>query len=144
MRKELLLQLIGKMDYEAGLAGEAISSGSEEAANALGTERIWIWKEGFEKCFIDHPIIGIGVSNVHLVRIKFQPLTIEQIYDIHNYYLDVLYSRGIIGFVSYIALLLCILIGSFKLLKRDGLRENGMRLGIIIGIITITIIRIPL
>ena len=71
-------------------------------------ERQAIWENGFISVFSDHPIIGAGPSNVPTIieNSLNEDLGSLKYRRTENSYLDVLYSNGIMGFVTFICFLM--------------------------------------
>ena len=134
--------VLGRAGVSGGVIGEAIGDGNTETIDAIGSGRVWAWRKGWEEYFLNYPIIGVGVSNIMLVEIEVNPIEFFVFYVIHNHYLDVLYSQGIIGLSAHLLLMGYVLVGAFRLLKRDGMGKDRFRLGIVIAIISFLLIDI--
>lgn len=142
LHKEWLSFALGRIGGSGDVIEAAVKDGNAEVVGAVGNGRIWAWSRGWEAYFTKYPVFGVGVSNIMLTNIVTQPLSVYIYYVIHNHYLDILYSQGIVGLVAYILLIAYILKGSFRLLKRDGLDGDKLRLGLVIAIITFLLIDI--
>lgn len=86
--------------------------------------RLAAWPCGWQ-LFEEHPILGVGLGDkeTELFKIYEQKefhFAIETKKNVHNNYLDILYSMGLIGFITFIIAWLILPI--FRFLKtRDGL-----------------------
>lgn len=84
-------------------------------------ERKAIWKNGATSIFMKHSIIGVGPSNVpniieNSLEWDAESLKYERV---ANSYLDVLYSNGIMGFVTF----MCFLINAMWMLYRRAFND---------------------
>lgn len=80
---------------------------------------------------------GIGLNNLHLIFKKYTKYkNLNTFNHMHNNYLQVITEYGIVGFISFIYLLLSSLINSMKFYKRTG---NVLYLAIFSAIISFSI-----
>lgn len=91
----------------------------------FGSGRGEIWQEGF-KAFKEgsftEKLFGIGFCNISRLKLcdaTFAPNG-ERLADLHNAYLDMLLTCGILGVGTYFATLIALLVSAVKRLKEDG------------------------
>ena len=80
------------------------------------TERQAVWQSGFSSIFVEYPMIGAGAANVPTIieNSLEQDLGSLEYRRVENSYLDVLYSNGIMGFVTF----MCFLMNAMWMLYR--------------------------
>lgn len=101
------------------------------AADSLGSGRIGIWKGAWKHLFLEHPILGVGVSNFRLTKLNGDGVMMAFV--AHNEYLDILCSQGIVGLVTYLALMLYIFITAMRKLKKNGIEQSKELLGLLMA-----------
>lgn len=99
---------------------------SEEERDDSAQSRFVFWGIVFEK-FLERPIQGFGYHSAQDKRINPHEM------DTHNYYVKMLVERGVIGFITFIALLL-----AFKRLIKENLNYNSespVKYGLLLGML---------
>lgn len=100
-------------------------------------ERILLWDDSW-KMFIDHPLVGVGVSNfeeIHLAR-YLSPDATEKLGHAHNNFLHILAENGLLGFIGF-----CGMFGYFLFyLYQNGFKKNNpVVLGVFLATISLLI-----
>lgn len=119
----------------------AIISGNSQLENG-GTEsgriRLIVWRGALD-IFMHYPLLGSGVETFAYSYYNFRPaahnMTSEWdfLYNkAHNEYLNYLSTTGIVGFITYMAIILgflyCLMLIIFRLKLKDSLEEQDIRL----------------
>ena len=104
-----LIVLIFIVLISGGIAffrGEAKYSAFSRAKNFCDSERIYMWKSGWEM-FKDYPVIGLGLKNVSLVypAYKNPAAIVERQGHLHNNFIQIAAERGMLGLAAFIILL---------------------------------------
>lgn len=86
--------------------------------------------------FIDNPVIGTGLNTFPFVFSTYQEKAGYFSINPHNYYLQLLAETGVMGFISFMVLVMSILYMSFKAFKNSEKIFKGIALGLIVGIIS--------
>ncbi|MEK7433389.1 MAG: O-antigen ligase family protein [Cyanobacteriota bacterium] len=86
--------------------------------------------------FYDNPIIGSGLNTFSQVFPFYQDTAGYYSINPHNYYLQLLAETGIMGFFTFIILILSILYMSFKAFINSENIFKGISLGLLVGIIS--------
>lgn len=97
---------------------------SEGERDESAQSRFVFWAIAFDK-FLERPIAGYGYHTVQDKRINPHEM------DTHNYYVKMLVERGVIGFITFIALLL-----SFRSLIKRNLEydePDSLKYGLVLG-----------
>ncbi len=101
-------------------------SASESVATS---ERLLTWKSGV-RGFGDHPVLGWGHDNVYYAlnkyydprHVQYSPFLLQTeatwFDKSHNFYIDLLVERGIVGFLAYLALLGVIAVSLWRMPDR--------------------------
>jgi putative inorganic carbon (HCO3(-)) transporter len=80
--------------------------------------RLDLWQTA-ATLFLDHPLLGVGYGNYRSLFSDFVPGAVPGTVDAHNLYLQLLAETGLVGFLSFMALL-----GGFLLLSLKSIREQ--------------------
>jgi hypothetical protein len=97
---------------------------------ALGSGRIDIWKRTWD-VFWKHPIVGVGVANLKLVKfLENGDMSIA--YVAHNEYLNILATQGILGLIIYGTMI----VTAFKSVKNHGNQSCPYIIAVITCLIT--------
>ncbi len=104
-----LIMLIFIVLISSGIAffrGGAKYSAFSRAKNFCDSERIYMWKSGWEM-FKDYPVIGLGLKNVSLVYPAYRSpaAIIKSQGHLHNNFIQIAVERGILGLAAFIILL---------------------------------------
>lgn len=127
----ILLALLSSYSTVTETVDRVVSETDVASADALGSGRIGIWKAAWNNMFLEHPILGVGISNFKLT--KLDGFAVLMAFVAHNEYLDILCSQGIVGLVTYVALMLYIFIAAMKRLKKNGIEHSKDVLGLMIA-----------
>jgi len=92
---------------------------SADVANGgFGEYRALMWKRAIDEFFLERPVIGCGPSNVSFAfftgNIFMGDASGELVFDIHNKYLNIMCTQGIVGLLLYLALLFICAFHGFK------------------------------
>ncbi|MFN8577130.1 MAG: O-antigen ligase family protein [Candidatus Sericytochromatia bacterium] len=86
--------------------------------------------------FLDNPVIGTGLNSFPFVFSYYQQKAGYYSINPHNYYLQLLAETGVMGFFSFMILVLSILYMSFKAFKNSENIFRGIALGLLVGILS--------
>lgn len=86
--------------------------------------------------FLDNPIIGTGLNTFSQVFSLYQEKAGYYSINPHNYYLQLLAETGMIGFSTFVILVISILYMSFKAFRNSESIFKGISLGLFVSIIS--------
>lgn len=91
--------------------------------------RITLWEEGYEYIFKKYPLLGASPNNMIL---QLKESSVEQLTGIdggriHNIYLDIIYSNGIVCGFSFIMFIIISISKLYKQAFNDKLEDNTLR-----------------
>lgn len=86
--------------------------------------------------FTDNPVIGTGLNSFQFVMSAYQQRAGYFSINPHNYYLQLLAETGVMGFFTFIILVLSILYMSFKAFTHSEKIYRGIALGLLVSIIS--------
>jgi O-antigen ligase len=112
----VILAMISSYTTVVDTIDRVASDSSAAASEALGSGRIGIWKGAWNNLFLEHPIVGVGISNFMLKK-----------------YLDILCSQGIVGLATYMMLMVYVFVTALKRLKKNGVENSNELLGLSIA-----------
>lgn len=92
--------------------------------------------KGCLNIFLDNPIIGTGLNTFSQVFSLYQEKAGYFSINPHNYYLQLLAETGMIGFSTFIILVISILYMSFKAFRNSESIFKGISLGLFVSIIS--------
>lgn len=86
--------------------------------DATDLGRLDIWQAAVVM-FLNHPFLGVGYGNYRFLSANLVPYAEQGSLEAHNLYLEFLAETGLVGFLSFIALL-----GAFLFLSLKSMRER--------------------
>ncbi len=116
-----------------GAFGERLRS-SFDPTNAWNRERWLMWQAGLHM-FRDHPLTGVGLMDLHALYDRYKlPEAHERVGHLHNTFVHVLATTGVVGFAAFawlwVSLLRAPAVGLVRSLRAGGL-AGGLRLGVL-------------
>jgi O-antigen ligase len=96
-----------------------------EAVVQSNQARMRMWKTGWHM-FLDHPFTGIGEGEMHAMYREYVPDAIkDEGGHLHNTYIHVLATHGVIGFIAMLALFLAAARREWRVYRRERDNETG-------------------
>jgi len=118
------------------LAYRSGATGGDHSVQAIGT-RIALWEVAWQ-LFLDHPILGVGLGDYTEEADKMlEGRTVQTTVDSHNIYLQVLATRGLIGFIPFVIFWIALIRMLFA--ARTKLAHGTFGRGVTAGVIAATI-----
>jgi len=118
-------------------SGVDLTSVEVNDANWAVLERMAHWQAA-ARMFNDHPWIGVGIGNY---PVAYSSYAIGRWRDplghAHNYYLNIAAEAGLVGFVTYLALLAACLIEAWRVIRRT--RGSGWWNAAALGVLGILV-----
>ncbi len=91
----------------------AISFKSPSAQDYSTAERLAHWIAGI-RMFMDHPFTGVGIGNYNVAYPPYHvTIFVNSLFHAHNYYINIAAETGIIGFVTFLFLLVAIFVSGW-------------------------------
>ena len=130
----VLLAVLGAAAWymAPGAWGERLHSVADPA-NLWNRERVFMWDAGV-RMFRDHPLTGVGLQDLHSLYDAYRsPESVERAGHLHNAYIQIAASMGLVGLAAftwlYTSLLRAAWAGGGAGSERIGLGA-GVRLGV--------------
>jgi O-antigen ligase len=105
----------------------------------FGQFRGKMWADSFERYFLKSPIFGCGPSNINFGcftgSVEDDSFHGEIIGDVHNKYLNILNTQGVVGLLAYLILLGMCVVKCYKKFVMENQESDGSALGMILAFI---------
>jgi len=96
----------------------AVTEMATEAADRNVSTRLVLWDMSWEM-FLDHPWTGVGMGDYSIeANQRLADRTVRTTVDSHNVYLQVLATRGLLGFVPFVAFWVVLVVSLAGILRR--------------------------
>ena len=122
------------------VSSDATTVTTATSSDALGSGRLGLWKQVIEEWLDNNIFTGVGVANFKLFTLIGEASLWNSTFSVadvaHNEFLDILVTRGIIGLVTYLALMLYIFIFAMKKLFKNGIRNSKELFGLLLAFVT--------
>ena len=133
LRALLVLALVAVVAYVAlpGDLGDRLRS-AFDPAHPASRERVLMWEAG-ARAFRDHPVTGVGLQNLTGLLDSYRsPHAVEHPAHVHNSYLHVALTTGVVGVIAFLALCAAVIVTCAA--GPPGLRrEHGLGAGVRLG-----------
>lgn len=120
-------------DTAQNTVDRVVSEVQNTSADAVGSGRVGLWKQVL-KVWKQNIVAGVGVGNFKLYSFTGDGVSIVDV--AHNEFLDILVTRGIIGIVTYLSLMLYLFISAMRKLYHNGIRKSGELFGLLLAFVT--------
>jgi O-antigen ligase len=96
----------------------AVDSFATEQADRNVATRLVLWDMSWHM-FLDHPILGVGMGDYTIeAQKRLAARHVRTTVDSHNIYLQVLATRGLLGFIPFVAYFVVLIAALWRLWKR--------------------------
>jgi O-antigen ligase len=107
-----------------------------DPANLWNRERVFMWEAGV-RMFRDHPLTGVGLQDLHALYDQYRsPDSVERAGHLHNAYIQIAASMGLVGLAAFAWLYASLLRTAWAGLKVGAGRHEGSELaaGVRLGV----------
>jgi O-antigen ligase len=107
-----------------------------DPANLWNRERVFMWDAGV-RMFRDHPLTGVGLQDLHSLYDSYRsPESVERAGHLHNAYVQIAASMGLVGLAAFAWLYLSLLRTAWGELRVGAGRHEGSELsaGVRLGV----------
>ena len=96
-----------------------------DPANLWNRERVFMWEAGV-RMFRDHPLTGVGLQDLHPLYDQYRsPASVERAGHLHNAYVQIAASMGVVGLAAFAWLYGSLLRTAWGTLKLAAARARG-------------------
>lgn len=127
------LATILSADTAQNTVDRVMSEVQNTSADAIGSGRVGLWKQVLT-VWKQSIVTGVGVGNFKLFSFTGSGVSIVDV--AHNEFLDILVTRGLVGIVTYLSLMLYLFIFAMKKMYKNGIRKSGELFGLLIAFVT--------
>lgn len=122
------------------VSSDTSAATTSTSVDALGSGRLGLWKQVIDEWLNSNVLTGVGVANLKLYSFVGGTTIFDSVFSVadvaHNEFLDILVTRGIIGLVTYLALMLYVFIFAMKKLFKKGIRNSKDLFGLLLAFVT--------
>jgi O-antigen ligase len=107
-----------------------------DPANLWNRQRVFMWEAGV-RMFRDHPLTGVGLQDLHALYDQYRsPDSVERAGHLHNAYIQIAASMGLVGLAAFAWLYASLLRTAWAGLKVGAGRHEGSELaaGVRLGV----------
>ena len=96
----------------------AVDTFATEQADRNVATRLVLWDMSW-KMFLDHPLLGVGMGDYSAeAERRLAQRHVRTTVDSHNIYLQLLATRGLLGFIPFVAYVVVLVMSLWKLSRR--------------------------
>jgi O-antigen ligase len=101
-----------------------------DPSNLWNRERVLMWEAGW-RMFRDHPLTGVGLQDLHALYDQYRsPESVERAGHLHNAYVQIAASMGLVGLAAFAWLYASLLRTAWGGLRQRAWLAAGVRLGV--------------
>lgn len=115
----------------AGISERSSGGAAEEGIDESAMGRLYAWEAAWNMA-LDHPILGVGISNFYYNYFYYSPHWDGLNHAVHSTWFGVLAESGFVGLILFVSLIVSTLLMSLKMLKtvNDKQHTPGIRVAL--------------